>query len=229
MRRLAMAALLLPLAAAAAYLLAAMLATLMPAAGRPATDAANAPRVTAYVSTNGVHTDLVLPLAASSFDWRALFPPSDFVAPPPDAEFVAIGWGDREFYLHTPTWADLRAERVWGALTGRNGSLLHVSYLRRAEVVGHARVLSLDDAGLAALVEHVRASVRGHAARASAVPGAHYGTADAFYEAEGRYGPFDTCNTWVGRGLRRAGVVAGRWTPFDFNVLWHLQPPAARP
>jgi hypothetical protein len=35
---------------------------------------------------------------------------------------------------------------------------------------------------------------------------------------------FETCNTWIGRGLRQAGVTVSRWTPFDFTVTWHLQP-----
>lgn len=188
------------------------------AAPRPA---GAAPAVQAYVLSNGVHTDLVFPLRSAAIDWTALFPPAHFEAVPPDAEFVAIGWGDREFYLHTPTWADLTARRALGALAGGNRALLHVSYLRRAQLREHAWRLPLAPEQYAQLIAYVRATLP--AGRAQPIALARYGTNDAFYEAEGGYHLFETCNTWTGRGLRRAGVTVSRWTPFDFNVVWHLE------
>lgn len=180
------------------------------------------PAVEAWVLSNGVHTDLVFPIRSTTVDWQQLFPWSDFKAPPPDAEFVAIGWGDREFYLHTPTWADLTAARAFGALSGGNRSLLHVTYLQRAQLQRGAYKLPLSQAQYAQLVAHVRATLP--SGRATPITGAHYANDDAFYEAKGSYHLFETCNTWTGRGLRQAGVTVSRWTPFDFNVTWHLQP-----
>lgn len=178
--------------------------------------------IEAWVLSNGVHTDLVLPIRSAAVDWRQLFPLTDFRAVPADAEFVAIGWGDREFYLHTPTWADLTAARAFGALRGGNRALLHVSYLQRAQLRRGAYRLPLSAAQYARLVDHVRAALP--SGRATPIAGAHYDGQDAFYEAEGGYNLFETCNTWTGRGLRQAGVTMSRWTPFDFNVTWHLAP-----
>ena len=178
--------------------------------------------VEAYVLSNGVHTDLVLPVRSAVIDWRALFDPRDAKAPPPDAEFVAVGWGDRDFYLNTPTWADLTAARAFGALRGGNRALLHVTWLRRADLRGSVWRLPLSVPQYAALAGHVHAALPG--ARAVPIAGAHYDGNDAFYEANGSYHLFETCNTWTGRGLRRAGVPMGRWTPFDFTVVRHLQP-----
>ena len=146
----------------------------------------------------------------------------DAKAPPPGAEFVAIGWGDRDFYLHTPTWADLTLRRAVGALFGANASLLHVSWLTRAHLRQGAYALPLSQRQYLALVAHVRGSLP--SGRALALPGAGYGPEDAFYEAEGGYHLFETCNTWTGRGLRRAGVPVSRWTPFDVNVVGQLRP-----
>ena len=58
--------------------------------------------------------------------------------------------------------------------------------------------------------------------RAIAVAGAHYDDNDVFYEANGQYSMVNTCNTWLGDGLRRAGVPMSRWTPLDTLVVWHL-------
>jgi len=181
-----------------------------------------APELEAWVLSNGVHTDLVFPIRSAAIDWRQLFPLAHFEAVPPDAEFISIGWGDREFYLNTPTWGDLTASRAFGAMLGGNRALLHVSYLRRAQLRHGAYHLPISQAQYAQLAAHVRASLP--SGRAVPIVGAHYGKDDAFYEAEGGYHLFETCNTWTGHALRRAGVTVSRWTPFDFNVTWHLQP-----
>ena len=181
-----------------------------------------APYVEAWVLSNGVHTDYVFPVRSALIDWQKLFPLADFPAVPPGAEYVALGWGDREFYLHTPTWADLTAARALGALSGRNRALLHVSYLRRDQFGAGAFRLPLSMPQYLRLIEHVRSTLP--AGQATAIAGAHYNAQDAFYEANGAYHLFETCNTWTGRGLRRAGVTVSRWTPFDFAVTWHLQP-----
>lgn len=190
-----------------------------PIHAKPSTEA---PTVQAWVLSNGVHTDLVFPIRSASVDWQQLFPLADFKAVPPDAEFIAIGWGDREFYLNTPTWADLTASRAVGALLGGNRALIHVSYLQRGQLGNGAYKLQLSQAQYLQLVNYVRAALP--SGRAIPVAGAHYGDNDAFYDAEGGYNLFETCNTWTGRGLRRAGVTVSHWTPFDFNVVWHLQP-----
>ena len=184
--------------------------------------ASELPRIEAYVLTNGVHTDLVLPVRSATIDWRTHFGPQDAKAPPPEADFVAIGWGDRDFYLHTPTWADLTLRRAVGALFGANASLLHVTWLTRAQLRHGAFAMPLSERQYLALAAHVHDSLP--VGRAVALPGAGYGTNDAFYEAVGSYNLFETCNTWTGRGLRRAGVPVSRWTPFDFNVVGQLPP-----
>jgi uncharacterized protein (TIGR02117 family) len=180
-----------------------------------------APEVQAWVLSNGVHTDYVFPIRSAAVDWLQVFPLQDFRAPPPDAEFIAIGWGDREFYLNTPTWADLTASRAFGALSGGNRALMHVSYLRRGQLGHGAYALPLSQAQYAQLVGYVRTALP--QGRATPIAGAHYDNQDAFYEANGGYNLFETCNTWTGRGLRQAGVAVSRWTPFDFTVTWHLQ------
>lgn len=170
--------------------------------------------------SNGVHTDLVLPIRSAAVDWSQVFSPTDARAVPPDAEFVAIGWGDREFFLHTPTWADLTARRALGALLGGNRALLHVQWLRRPAPGKALWKLSLSKAQHAALARHVQDALPD--GRAVPITGAGYAQNDAFYEALGGYHAFETCNTWTGRGLRQAGLPVSRWTPFDFNVVWHL-------
>jgi uncharacterized protein (TIGR02117 family) len=211
--------LLAPCIAALLYLAFASALMLWPANAKPpAEDRA----IDAWVLSNGVHTDIVFPVRGHGIDWSQLFPPTDFRAVPPDADHIAIGWGDRDFYLYTPTWADLTVGRALGALSGRHRAVLHVTYLRRAEFERVAHRMTLSQRQYELLADYVRRALP--QGRAIAVTGVRYGTNDAFYEAEGHYNLVETCNTWTGRGLREAGVTMGRWTPFDFTVVKHLGP-----
>ncbi|MES2531034.1 MAG: TIGR02117 family protein [Pseudomonadota bacterium] len=219
------AALLGLMAAAGLYVGVAMMLMLWPATSTSpqSVDAVDAaPPIEAYVLSNGVHTDYAFPIRSTVIDWTRVFAPTDAPEVPPDAEYIAIGWGDREFYLNTPTWADLTVARAFGALSGRNRALLHVTWLRRAQMSRGAYALPLSATQYARLVTHVRTMLPGNVA--APIAGAHYGREDAFYEALGSYSAIETCNTWTGRGLRQAGIATGRWTPFDLNVVWHLAP-----
>jgi len=143
---------------------------------------------------------------------------------PPDAAFVAIGWGDREFYLNTPRWRDLRPGLAVHALSGTGRSLLHVTWLRRSDLAALHWRLPLDAAGYDAVVRHVIDTLPSGKAPARPVPGRHEGLTDAFFEARGAYDLFTTCNTWTGEALRAARVPVSPWTPFAANVVWRLSP-----
>ncbi|WP_218508161.1 TIGR02117 family protein [Variovorax sp. dw_308] len=219
MWRLLLCVAMVPVIAALAYVAIASALMFWPAnATPPAEDRA----IEAWVLSNGVHTDIVLPLRGHGTDWSQTFLPADFRAAPPDADYIAIGWGDRDFYLYTPTWADLTVKRALGALAGIHSAVLHVTYLRRAEFEKLAHRVPLSQRQYDVLRDYVRASLP--QGRAAPVAGVHYAANDAFYEAEGRYSMVETCNNWTGRGLRLAGVTVSRWSPFDFNVVRHLPP-----
>lgn len=177
------------------------------------------------VRTNGVHTDLVLPLLEGRHEWRMVFPPTDAIAPPVNPHWIAVGWGDRQFYLNTPQWSDLTWRTAWGALSGQGSTLLHVEFLGARPVGPSVRRWQLTPQQYDELAQYVIDTARRNAGRAVSIPGQHYNRYDAFYEAEGRYHLFRTCNGWTGAGLRRAQVPVSPWTPFDWQVFWHL--PAA--
>lgn len=206
----------------AAYFVTASVLVFFPANGQPSNEPV---AVNAYVYSNGVHTDLVFPLNTQGVDWSSAFPAQHLAKAPHDAAYIAIGWGDREFYLNTPRWQDLTAGRALHALSGSGRTLLHVSHLREADLQSGMHAMPLSAKQYASLVNYVeRALVRSAAGPGVNVPGQHYGPHDAFYEANGAYNLFTTCNVWVGRGLAQAGVKVSAWTPLASQVVWHLPP-----
>ena len=173
--------------------------------------------VAIWAEDNGVHTDLVLPKVAAGVNWRGLFPAADLRDPRYEAfGYVAIGWGDRDFFLGTPTWADLRPGTVLRAAIGSSTTLLHVEHVPRPIEAIDVRRLVLRPTEYRRLAAFIRARL---AARRR-WPG--YAGNDVFYDARGKYSGLATCNAWTGAALRYAGVRIGRWTPFPATVLgWY--------
>ena len=167
------------------------------------------------VETNGVHTALVLPLVTPQKDWRRDFPASDLAAPHPPYTHVSISWGQREVFLDTPTWADLKPATVWYAATGSD-ALLHVAHYVRPAAANDIRSLRLRREEYARLVAAIETQVEPAETRRT-YPG--YFAQDIFYETSGSYHLGSTCNQWTGDMLAEAGVKTGLWTPFSGGVM----------
>lgn len=172
--------------------------------------------VTLFIESNGIHTGLILPKVAAGVDWRPIFPATDLRDPRYAAyDHLSIGWGDRDFYLNSPTWADLKLSTVTTAALGSSRTMLHVDHLPRPAADGSVRRLIVRPAEYRRLAAYVRASLVTGGERRHG----YYGY-DAFYEARGRYSALHTCNGWVGDALRFAGIRIGAWTPLPLTVMW---------
>ena len=171
-----------------------------------------------YVADNGIHTGIVVPRQNRIADWSDLVRPEHLGDPRYAADHLLFGWGDRQFYLETPTWGDLDPGTALAAVFGSGSTLLHVDHVRNPRRAPDMRPFRVTQEEYRAIAEAIRADFRLDAAGGSQ-PIEGYGPSDVFYEAQGRYGPFRTCNEWTGETLRDAGVRMGAWTPFNFGVM----------
>ncbi len=172
--------------------------------------------VTLFIESNGIHTGLILPKVAAGVDWRSIFPGKDLRDPRYGAyDHLSIGWGDRDFYLNTPTWADINLPTVTTAAIGSNRTMLHVDHLPRPDADGSVRRLVMRPAEYRRLAAYIQASLVTGGERRHG-----YYAYDAFYTARGRYSALRTCNGWVGDALRFAGIRVGAWTPLPLTVMW---------
>ncbi len=168
-----------------------------------------------FVESNGVHTGIIVPEVAAGVDWRGVARAEDLRDSRYGAfDHVAFGWGEKSFYLETPTWADVKLRTVVGAAFGSTRTLMHVDHLPRPRAGDGAREIVVTPVQYRRLAAYIRASFRDGGAR---YPG--YAGYDAFYEADGRYSAVRTCNAWTGDALRFAGVKVGAWTPFPVTVM----------
>jgi len=173
------------------------------------------------VGTNGVHTELVMPLVTPEKDWRPDFPASDLAVQSDQYTHVAVSWGEREVFLNTPTWWDLSPTTVLRIAGVGGDGLLHVSHYIRPAPSDDNRPLILTRAQYRRLVAAIERSLP----RGERVQYDGYGPDDVFYEGPGRYTITNTCNQWTSDTLAEAGVRTGWWTPFAGGVMkWVPEP-----
>ncbi len=176
-----------------------------------------------YIRSNGVHTDLLLPLQAAGTDWRSRLPAQDFGQPDARLSYLAFGWGDRGFYLHTPTWAELTVSTALRALSGMERTVLHIEALPQPQPSAEVRRVRISAQQLQQLARYIDASFERNAKDGvKRIEGVAYGSHDAFYEAKGSYSVLFTCNEWVRRALSQAGIRTTAWAPFSSAIFYHL-------
>lgn len=178
-----------------------------------------------YLTSNGLHADVLLPMHSDAMDWRGLLVDSSG-GTRERANYMAFGWGDRAVFIDTPTWRDLRFTTAIKALFGLNGTLMHVEPRFVPDPVmpvpeGVVR-LKISPAQLRVLSRYVAAGfARGEAqSQPQMIDVAGYGPHDRFYPATGRYSAYQTCNEWLRRGLAEAGIRMPSWAPFDWAIFY---------
>ncbi len=173
--------------------------------------------------SNAVHSDIILPMKTEMMDWREFIPPGCFEQDTTSATHVAIGWGDRGFFIETPQWSDLKVSTAAKALFLPSSSCMHVSACGLDSLPEGARRVRLSAAQYAALVAFVKRSFRTDGAGSVRwIEGESYGSNDAFFEAVGSYHCFNTCNCWSGRAMQAAGIRTGWFTPLPKSMFLYL-------
>lgn len=156
-----------------------------------------------YILTNGVHTDLVLPLTHSLKDWTQVISSSDTKFKGNQHQWVAFGWGDKGFYLATPTWADLTLKTALKAGFGLSTTAMHTTFYEKITLSNSCVKIKLCESQYIKLVTYIeRSFVLKNKKACCVATDVRYTYDDAFYEANGTYNLFKTCNTWANSGLK---------------------------
>jgi uncharacterized protein (TIGR02117 family) len=171
--------------------------------------------VTIFVDGTPSHTELILPVAAAGHDWRGRIAAEAFPDGGHPEAYLSFSWGERDFFLSTPSWADFRLSAGLRALFMGEETLIHVY---RIDWMPAAAPVRLSEDQYRRLVAHIEAQF----ARSNEVL-AGYGPNDAFFPARGRYTPWRTCNQWTRDALAAAGVRVGRWTPLSQSLMWRFR------
>ena len=204
----------------AIYLLGVLLIPYIPVSAEKVTEPKT---ITAYILTNGVHTDIVMPIKSAEMDWSKKIPFENTLSKSTNNKYLSIGWGDKGFYLDTPTWAELKFSTAFKAAFWLGESAMHCTFYKTMMESEDCKKIELTQAQYLELIAFVEdkfdydASGKVMLIKTDAI----YGDNDAFYDAKGSYNFLDTCNTWTNRGLKEAGQKAALWTATDFGIFQH--------
>ncbi|RYD82868.1 MAG: TIGR02117 family protein [Sphingobacteriales bacterium] len=183
---------------------------------------AEAKDVEIYIHTNGVHTDVIVPVRNSQIDWSKEIKFTEIKAQDSTFQYLSFGWGDKGFYLNTPTWADLTFSTAFNACFGLSSSAMHTEFYKRINENENCRKLFISKTEYADLVKYIRESFQtDNNGNLVQIQNAGYNLRDAFYEAKGTYSLFYTCNTWANNALKSGHQKACLWTPFDSGIFYH--------
>lgn len=165
-----------------------------------------------YLSSNGVHLDIVLKKEDLSEELKKglVYGQSD--------HYFSFGWGDREFYLNTPTWSDLTLKTAFTAVFLNGPSVMHITRHKRLQ--NHWVKVELSRSELHKINALIQKTFdKNPSGKKVLLIAEGYSSQDEFYRARGSYSWFKTCNSWVNTTFKKSGLKSCLWTPFDFGLL----------
>lgn len=166
-----------------------------------------------YLRSNGIHLDLIIP--KDQLSPKIL----DGIEYSEKDQFFSFGWGDKHFYLNTPTWNDLTLRNAFHALFLKDTTLIHIT--RHLNLQNDWVAIKMDQQELDQINKYIYETFSLDANdRIVLLSGKAYSIYDDFYLANGDLSCFKTCNSWVNEGLKKSGIKACLWTPFDFGLLY---------
>lgn len=172
-----------------------------------------------YISSNGVHTNMIVPLKSGTNDWN------EFLKTDKSCNYLAFGWGDKEFYMNTPEWSDLKAGTAFKAVFFPTEAVMQVYCISaKPSISKRTKRVFLNAVQYDKLTAYIYHSFEtdDEGNPIELIPEKGLGSLYKYYKAKGKYTLFFTCNNWTGRGLKRSGVKNSLWAPFDKSVLYYL-------
>ena len=184
----------------------------------------NQQEISIYILTNGVHTDIVLPIKNEYHDWTSQLKFEHTKSKDTTYQYAALGWGDKGFYLETPTWADLKASTAIKAASGLSSTAMHVTFYKDLKESNSCKKLQISSDNYKKLILFINESFQTKSGEFLKIEtDAVYGKHDVFYEANGSYSLFYTCNSWANQALKAANQKAALWTISDSGIFRHYE------
>ncbi|MCO6149520.1 TIGR02117 family protein [Flavobacterium sp. NRK1] len=180
--------------------------------------------VTIYINSNGVHTDILVPVKNEVKDWTKEILYEQTTSKDSLMRYVAFGWGDKGFYLETPEWSDLKASTAAKAAFYMGTSAMHTRFYNTVVEDNDCVKVTISKKDYQDMVKYIEDSfLLDKDDHVQWIANRSYGKYDAFYEGKGRYSLFYTCNTWANNCLKAGHQKAALWTVYDKGIFCHYE------
>jgi uncharacterized protein (TIGR02117 family) len=173
-----------------------------------------------------IHYDLLLPMTPEIRSHFGYAEAAGVDIANPNAEWLVVGWGAREFYTSTATLSQINNKAVWRGIFG-DDSVIHLDISGNLRGVDTIDFRGLSSQQMAALLDFIDSSLKRDQTGLPIALTERFSDHDAFFAGRGQFNLFRTCNVWVGEALRAAGLPFGLWTPtpqaVDLSLHWFAQ------
>ena len=178
------------------------------------------PGVTIYLTSNGVHSDFAVPIKNEQFDWGKKLELTDDFKQDSTRNWIAIGWGDKNFFLRTKNWDDLTVGTALSATFGLGTGAIHVVQIKEPNASKPDVVrLKITASEYKQLCKYIDEGLLKKNGKLSPVKKHPYSKYDFFFDSSSSYSMIYTCNSWTNTGLKRIDQKACLWTPFKDGIF----------
>lgn len=178
-----------------------------------------------YLSTNGMHTDFIVPTQNSLFNWTTLIDSQPFEKKLNEYPHLGIGWGDWGFYIELDEWENLTPTLAAKTLLNpTTKTLMHITgYEQLPTKERRVEKISITPQQYLSLCTFIKTGFDYTDQQdIQLLPNHGYSANDNFYKGTGSYHAFHTCNYWVNKGLKKIGVRTALWSPIDRGMFYQL-------
>lgn len=163
-----------------------------------------------HILYGDIHTDIVLNLKDLNTSWFQNIHPIKAKT----EGYLALGWGDKESYLHPGSYDTIPLSVMFKALFLNSPSLIHVSYHPEVRHYQQLKTIQVSEKQLETLIKNI---FKDFDFRAESHQG--YRRNNHLYSSPKSYNLINTCNTYTGDKLREVNISMSYWTPLKENVI----------
>jgi uncharacterized protein (TIGR02117 family) len=191
-----------------------------------------------YVTSNGFHTDIVIPIQEEIDFFKTLSQDSVlnfYLGKTNSYKWLSIGWGDKGFYNESYNGNFPSVSSCLNAALLPSETLMHLDFYRNNLKEGkNCKKIKLKTEEYHKLLQHIEGSFRtvkedsksksqNKITKFVRLPQKGYSQTDYFFEAKGSYHLFYTCNSWTNEGLKEANQKTAFFAPLAQTILYHIE------
>ncbi|MBD2605254.1 TIGR02117 family protein [Scytonema hofmannii FACHB-248] len=176
------------------------------------------------VSNTGIHTNIIVPTENKVFDWHKYLSIDEIgIDNATNYNYLSFGWGDRDFYMSTPSLANLKLSTTFKALFLPTPSVLYVKGYQTIPNYLEVKCIKINQTDYLQLINFIESSFQLDAnGRQIRLGNGHTDNA-GFYAAKGSYSILRNCNSWTAEGLTKADINTPLWSGVSSAIMFHLK------
>lgn len=176
------------------------------------------------IINDGMHINIVIPVKNDLVNWEEFINISDLGK---DAianyKYLTFGWGDRDFYIQTPTLAEFNLITASKALFLPTPSTILVQGFSEIPRYQETKCVKVTQTDYLQLIQFIQKTFQLNSQNEPIRIANGHSSNSGFYAANGNYSIGKTCNNWVAEALKKANVDTPLWAGLSSAVMLHFK------